>query len=274
MYYLIYGLLFVPFLVLADTSAFKKVTLVIFENANYGDVIHLPFFNKLAKEGALLKNFHAERHPSQPNYIALISGDTYGCKDDDNIDIRAPNITDLLEARGRTWKVYAESYPGGCFKGKSSGTYVRKHNPFISFKSVQNSPTKCDQIVEASVFKKDITNGSLPDYSFYIPDMNNDGHDTSAKYADRWYGKTFGPLLSEPKFMDGMLLVTTFDESSLFELTNHIYTSFYGSGVKTGTISKKFYNHYNILRTIEEAFGLGTMAKGDGPAALIDDIWQ
>src|SRR5438046_395000 len=42
---------------------------------------------------------------------------------------------------------------------------------------------------------------SLPDYSLYIPDQRNDGHDTGPAFADRWMAQAFGPLLKNDAFM-------------------------------------------------------------------------
>lgn len=254
--------------------SFQKVMIVIFENVNYEDVVGLSFFSRLAASGALFTNFHAEAHPSQPNYIALIAGDTLGSKDDREFNTTSANITDLLDARGKTWKVYAEGYPGKCFLGMSHGTYVRKHNPFLSFRSIQTSPSKCSHIVNAVELAEDVRRNTVPEYSFYIPDMNNDGHDTSARYADAWYAKVFYPLLLNRNFMNGMLLVSTFDESDLDSAENHIYTSFYGATVQAGTKSNAPYDHYSLLRTIEEALGVGSLNRKDRTARLITDVWR
>src|SRR5439155_5986816 len=61
---------------------FKKVLTVIFENTDYQGAVSQPFFAKLAKDGALLSNMLAETHPSQPKYLAFVSGDTYGVTND------------------------------------------------------------------------------------------------------------------------------------------------------------------------------------------------
>ena len=274
--FLIGLLLLLPFsnFIEARTSRFEKVFIVIFENTNYQDAAARPFFLKLASEGATLKNFHAETHPSQPNYIALISGSQNGCTGNGSINIDALNITDLLAKKGKSWKVYAEAYPGKCFLGDNSTTYARRHNPFVSFKSIQSNVDKCSRIVDASELAGDIEKGNLSDYSFYIPDVRNDGHDTGVAFADTWYSARFGPLLKDARFMKGMLLVSTFDESGPFEPTNHIYTSLYGAGVKPGASSNTHYTHYDLLRTIEDAWDLGVMSTQDKAAVSIADVWQ
>jgi hypothetical protein len=54
---------------------------------------------------------------------------------------------------------------------------VRKHNPFISWKSVRESPEKCAKIVNSAQLDVDLAAGQLPQYSFYTPTMDNDGHE-------------------------------------------------------------------------------------------------
>ena len=167
----------------------------------------------------------------------------------------------------------AEQYPGNCFLGTTSGRYARKHVPFLSFTNIQSDASRCGNIVDSSVLANDIQNGTLPDYSLYVPNLNNDGHDTGAAYADNWLSTTFGPLLQDPKFTKDLLLIVTFDESESTG-ANHIFTVMVGDGVAPGSVSAQAYNHYSLLRTIEDEFGLGTLGLGDASATPITDIWK
>ena len=99
------------------------------------------------------------------------------------------------------------------------------------------------------------------------------GHDTGVAYADRWFSQSFGPLVSDPHFMQDLVMVATFDESGA-SLKNHIYTALFGSGVKPGSTSNTLYTHYSLLRTVEEAFALGTLGQKDATASLITGIWK
>src|SRR3989442_14338307 len=79
-------------------ARFSKIMIVVFENTDYPHALGRPFFGKLAKEGALLAGYYAVAHPSQPNYIALVAGDTMGVSSDRNATLDALNLADLLEA--------------------------------------------------------------------------------------------------------------------------------------------------------------------------------
>jgi hypothetical protein len=247
-----------------------KIMTVVLENTNYEDALRQPFLASLARRGALLTHLTAEAHPSQPNYIALISGSTFGVISDGNVSLDQRHIGDLLEAKGLQWKVYAEGYPGNCFLGASAGTYVRKHTPFLSFKNVQNDQARCAKIVNASELASDVRDGRLPDYSLYVPDLQNDGHDTGVTFADRWLSATFGPLLQDPKFTQGLLFIVTFDEGKSFIFGgNHVATILVGDAVKPGQILDANYDHYSLLRLVEDQFGLGSLGPGDAHATII-----
>jgi acid phosphatase len=121
----------------------------------------------------------------------------------------------------------------------------------------------------------------LPNYVFYSPDLDDDGHDPSSNpkegliKASSFLKKFLDSLLQNPPFMKDTLIVVTFDESKdqSPEYRNHIYTVFLGNMVKPGEY-RADYNHYNVLRTIEENFGLSTIAEGDGGAKPITDVWR
>jgi hypothetical protein len=265
---------FAPAVRAAGVPAFKHVMVVIFENQDVGPTERQPFFARLAKQGALFTDFHAEAHPSQPNYIALTSGNTQGVTSDGKVDLDARNVADLVEAKGKTWKVYVEDWPGDCYAGSTKGRYARKHNPFISYTDISSDATRCANIVDAGELNDDVAAGALPDYAFYVPNMDDDAHDTNLDYADNWYSTTFGPLLTDPRFSDGMLLVTTFDESTTTEPGNVIYTSMWGDMVKPGSAFGDRSSHYTLLSTIEAGLGLGDLGGTDASTSPATGIWR
>lgn len=256
----------------AQAANFNKVLVIVFENTEYNNAIKQPFFSALANEGALLTNFKAAIHPSQGNYIAMVSGSTFNINHDKNIDLNENHIGDLLEDAKKDWKAYAEGYPGNCFLGKTSGDYARKHVPFISFTNVQKNPARCAKIVEAKQFFTDFEEGKLPAFSMYIPDLRNDGHNTGVSFGDKWFKKTFDPVLHSSKMPKDLLIVVTFDEGTT--PNNQIYTLLYGANVAPGVKSTKPYNFYSLLRMYEDELGLGSLNKNDMNAQKIDDVWK
>lgn len=252
---------------------FQKVMIIVFENTDFGDALKQPYFNSLVKEGALLSNYHAITHPSQGNYVAMIAGSLMGVKDDRSVDLSGNHLGDLLEEAGKSWKVYAEDYPGNCFLGKTSGRYARKHVPFLSFTNVTSHPARCAKVVNADEFSKDRLSGNLPDYAMYIPNLDNDGHDTGVGYGSAWLKKHLDSFLHSSSFPEELLVVITFDESS-HNSDNKIYMLLWGKPVIPGATSAVNYNHYNLLKTVEENFHLGSLGRSDLPALPIEGIWK
>ncbi|WP_131782916.1 alkaline phosphatase family protein [Legionella gresilensis] len=251
----------------------KHVVIIVFANENSDNILNQPFFKSLTTQGAYLSQYSAITHPSQPNYLALIGGSTFGVTNNNIHNINARHLGDLLNAKGLSWKSYAEAYPGNCFQGSKSGTYSHKHEPFISFINVQNNPDECAKIVPSHQFFSDLAADKLPTYSLYVPDINNGGHDTGIAFADKYFAKTFGPIFSNASIMNNTLFIITFDEND-GGAGNKIYTAFVGAGVKAGATSANKYSHYSTLRTIEEIFQLGTLGVNDQSATEILDIWE
>ena len=259
-------------LAITEQSLASKVVLVVFENTAASKAEKYPQFGWIATNGSRLANYYAVTHPSQPNYIALMAGDTMGVRNDSIYDISGDHLGDLLEEKGLDWAVYADNYPGNCFTDKRNGAYARRHNPLLSFTNVQQNPNRCAKIKNSANFIRDAKSGALPDFTLFIPDNNNNGHDTGIQYADKWVGSYWIPLLKDPQFLANHTVIFTFDEDDGGE-RNRVYTSFIGAHVKKGFVSQKNYNHYSMLKTIETLFRLPDLGRNDRTANPIDDIW-
>ena len=89
----------------------------------------------IAKQGITLSNYRAITHPSQPNYIAAVGGDTNWVIWDlfSRISDKQKTIVDLLDTKGVSWSEYQESLPYSGFQGdyvnqvNGANDYVRKH---------------------------------------------------------------------------------------------------------------------------------------------------
>lgn len=253
---------------------FKKVVWIVFENIDYSKALAQPDFNSITKNSLLFTNLTAEAHPSQGNYIAMIAGSKLNVINDSVIDLKETHVGDLLEKANLKWKVYAEDYPGKCFTGKSSGQYVRKHVPFMSFLNVTQSSSRCLNIEDETNFFPDYNQGTLPEFSMYIPNMKNDGHDTGVEYAGKWLGKNFGQLLSNPAKLGDVLFIITFDESGSSSKTNQIYTVMAGSKIRAGTQNAQAINHTALLKMVEDEFMIGNLGRDDAKAPVLEGLWK
>lgn len=157
-------------------------------------------------------------------------------------------------------KAYQEDYPGNCFTGDISGKYVRKHNPFISFDDVRKNSQICEKIVNAKELELDLLRGTLPQFSYYTPNNNNNGHDTGLKFAGTYLNEFFLPKLA--KFPKNTLIIITWDEDDYLAM-NHIHTVAIGNMVERNSIDDTAYNHHSLLKTVEDNWELGNLGRGD-----------
>lgn len=268
---------------------FSHVIVIIFENKEFDQVIgnsRMPRFNGLSQQYTLLTRYYAITHPSLPNYIALISGNTFGI-DSDCTDcfVNARCLPDLLEANGRSWKTYQEGLPHACYKGNSSGKYAIKHNPFLYFDAIRNDQTRCRRsVVPLNRLDTDLKEGQLPDFAFIVPDLCHSSHDYELKVTDTWLGRIVDSIMNSPAFDQNSLLVLTFDEGTTNEGGNGTALPAKGGRVATALISplvkKGFedatpYSHYSLLKTISVAWKLEELGFASHPATnLITLPWQ
>jgi phospholipase C len=126
---------------------FDHIIVVVMENKSYDDIVgnnKAGFINGLIKNGGLASNYSGVAHPSLPNYIALIGGDTFGINSDcTSCFINDKNLVDNFTKAGKTWKAYMQDMPTTCYMG-SKGNYAQKHNPFAYFDDIRNNPERCN----------------------------------------------------------------------------------------------------------------------------------
>jgi len=188
------------------------------ENKEYAQLVgsnDAPFINQLAAQYTVVDHAYAITHPSLPNYLALLAGDTFGITSDcTTCFVQGPNLVDSLEARGRSWKAYMEDMPSPCFTGTSAGGYALKHNPFLYFQNIRNNPGRCERIVPLSQLDQDFASGSVPDFVWISPNLIHAMHDASIGTGDTWLATFVPRLLASAAWQRGGTLIVTWDEGT------------------------------------------------------------
>ena len=136
----------------------------------------------------------------------------------------------------------------------------------MSFDNIRNNPNRCKNIVSGDQLEVDIASGQLPHLMYYTPNIDNDGHNTGLIYANDWLSDWLPSKLNNAKFMKNTLIFITFDEDD-YLFGNHIYAVAIGPMVEPGTVDHNTYNHFSLLRTIEDNFSLGTLGRNDAKAS-------
>jgi acid phosphatase len=244
------------------------VVIVVEENRSEGNIIggkSTPFINALAANGANMAQSFAETHPSEPNYLALFAGNTFGVtKDACPVNGGAvPNLGSELLAAGYTFIGYAEGLPAVGSTVCSAGKYARKHVPWANFTNVPPANS-----LPFSAFPMG-DYASLPTVSFVIPDNDDNMHDGSIAQGDAWLSRELSGYANWA-VANNSLLIVTWDEDDGGP-RNQIPTVIYGAHVQPGSYNEPI-SHYNVLSTLEQMYGLPKTGNAAN-AAPIATIW-
>src|SRR5215472_7790246 len=169
--------------------------------------------------------------------------------------------------------------------------YAAKHNPFVYFHAIIDDQARCDRhVVNLERLPQDLASAATTaNYVFITPNLCSDGHDTQCSDGeigglagiDRFLRTWVPRIEAAPAFSADGMLVITFDESDGAGADGssaccgerplpgaRFPPGFNGPGggrvgaivlspfVAPGTVSAIPYNHYSLLRTVEEIFGL------------------
>jgi phosphatidylinositol-3-phosphatase len=245
-------------------AAQSHVVVIVMENKEQGQVLGAPgapYLTRLAHRYGTAVNSYGVRHPSLPNYIALISGSTQRITDDcTDCSADGPNLAGQLEHAHRTWGAYLEGLPAPCARPATAGRYAKKHDPFAYDDAIAADPARCRRRVPLSQLGDDVRRGRLPDFAFIAPDLCNDTHDCPVATGDRFLARLVPGLL--PALGPHGFLVITYDEGATDQgccrgsAGGRIATVVAGPDVRSGARMTRSIDHYGVLATIERAFGL------------------
>lgn len=246
--------------------SFAHVVVVVEENKTPAEVLgsgQAPWLSALARSGASFDQSYAVAHPSEPNYLALFAGATFGLRDDacPTGPYSAPDLVTTLHQATKTFVGYAEGLPAAGSTVCSAGDYARKHAPWTDF------PDAVAAGRPMTAFPADPSN--LPDVAFVVPDLADDMHDGSVAAGDRWLQQHLGAYATWAAGHDS-LLVVTFDEDD-DSGPNRVVTVFAGAHVRTGAVTERI-DHVRVLATVAAA--VGAPAPGTAElAAPITSVW-
>jgi hypothetical protein len=244
------------------------IAVILMENQEYGDIIgasSTPYINGLAKRFALARQMYAIGHPSLVNYLALTSGSTHGINSDcTDCSVPGGGLAGQLAVKNISWKGYMEDLPRPCFQGPGSGGYAKKHDPFVYYRALVRSPAMCNRVVPFGQLSADEGSGHLPAFTWITPNLCHDMHDCDPAVGDRFLSRTIPPLLRAlgPRG----LLILTWDEGSSdngccrLASGGHVATILAGPLAKPGGQLPTPVDHYSVLQTVEDLFGVPRLA--------------
>jgi Phosphoesterase family len=279
----------------AQTSfpQYDHVFLIIMENEGYNQVVgnqFAPILNALANDYGLATNYTGVADPSEPNYVAMLGGDFFGISSDDPYwfpgqTVSADNLMSQLERAGKTWRGYFQSMPypgyrGYCYPDKCNGIpdadtqYVAKHNGIVNFANLQ-TPAELGKMFPFTQLSVDLAAGTVPDFSYVVPNECNDMHGAPPwcvdsgntgtvqqsfliAQGDKFVGDVVNEITSSSMWQAGNnAIVVTFDEGNT--ATAQILTIVITSHGPRGVQDKTSFNHFSLLASVQQTFGLGCL---------------
>jgi hypothetical protein len=162
------------------------IFLIMLENHSQSSVIgdvNAPFINSLASQYATAADYYGVTHPSEPNYVAAISGSNWFINNDNPANrYDHTNLVDQLEANHDTWGAYMESMPsvgylGDFYPSSANPLYASKHNPFVLFDDIRNDPSRLANVKPYTALATDLERErTTPDFVWITPNQCHDMH--------------------------------------------------------------------------------------------------
>ncbi|MBI1173665.1 MAG: phosphoesterase [Sideroxydans sp.] len=225
----------------------------------------------------------------------------------------ARTIADQLVAAGKRWKTYQENLPasGADNVNYADGThtnlspldpasvqplYAVKHNPFIYFAHIQENADPANGLGNMAGFTgsnglyTDLRAGKIPHFSFIVPNQCHDMHGTGNGDAACHYEPN--PLLVQAGDASVKTLVTAikasrswkkgrnaivvmWDENDYSTAPNQVVMIVETNYGVHGIQSNEPYDHFSLLKTLEEGFGLPCLNHAcDSTVKVMADLFR
>src|SRR5690349_3120421 len=269
--------------------------------------------NTLAPRSAWFTSYFATTHWSGANYIAMTSGQYIHCEQEDiapadcNQDV--DNLFHQLDVAGVSWKEWNESMPEPCAlvssgTSKDGNSYRVKHNPAVYYADIEgaggvwsatNRSAEClSHVVAAggtgvndmSLFNGALASCAIPRFNFVVPNQCEDGHDNCKPNGgvvtqfDDFLAREVPAIMRSPAWDASSVILVVYDEGQSGGPNNG--TKFGGGNVPFAVIGSRVHpavytqlnNHYGLLRTLEDGFGISRHLAGARDAAPMSQIWK
>jgi hypothetical protein len=184
-------------------------------------------------------------------------------------------------------------FQDGTQKATANDQYAARHNPFVYFHSLIDSGQCHRRVVPLTVLGKDLQRvRTTPNFSFITPNLCDDGHDAPCvgkdatgsnagglTSVDHWLSVWIPRIERSPAYQrDGLIVITT-DESANSDAASccgeqpgpdtplpgitgvgggRVGSLVIGRCVAGGKQDATPYNHYSLLRSLEDIFGIRT----------------
>lgn len=226
----------------------KHLWLVVLPDGDFertlGPASQMPFLSgELAPKGTVLSSYVGIGHPAAVNGVALLSGLVPG-----EDPAAAQTLPGQLTGAGLTWHAYVDTAgPDPCHDPAGG------RNPFAALPGITETPECGPGVTGFDRLVPDLADpAATPAFSYLAPAPAEPAD------ADEWVRATLSAILQSQAYADDGLVVVTWD---------HAPDDSLGGGGRVGALLlSQFvgehqvigapYDHFVLLRSIEELFGL------------------
>src|SRR5437870_4535532 len=225
------------------TNNFEQFVIVLMENHDLSDIYGpAPYMTQLADQYAFSQHWASITNPSQPNYIALIGGSTFGVSGDGNHpNLNDPTLVDIIENSGHTWNAIAEGSGSGCSINPDRG---EDHFPFLSYTTITGSAARCANLHSGGPTDVVAALNAGTNFIWFTPTDQHNMHDNSVASGDSWLQSWVPGLLTAMGSKHAALFLT-YDEG--YASPPLVYSGFSGPTAKQAYKSTSSYTHCSLL---------------------------
>jgi hypothetical protein len=278
-------------------GAIKTVFLILMENHNWSAIkgsSSAPYINNtLLSLGAHAENYYnpPSNHPSEPNYIWLEAGQTFGLTTDNppsssNHIASSAHLARQLKDANIPWKTYQEDISGSVCPLAATNKYVPKHDPFVFFDDITGNRSSTDAYCIAhnrpyTELAGDLSAGNVARYNFISPNLCDDMHDSCAptsdaiRQGDTWLSHQIPMIMASQAYQNGGVIIVVWDEGTASTSDGPIGLIVISSLAKPGySNTTTQWDHSSTLRTIQEIMGVTPFLGGAAGATDLADLFQ
>jgi hypothetical protein len=261
---------------------------------------------------AWLTDYWGISHYSTSNYIAMTSGQFLRCHQLDEkpatCNQNVNNLFHQLDNAGVSWLEWNESMPEPCYlvnagESKDGNSYRVKHNPAVyyanieggDFSGTQGTSAEClNKVItmgdtsynDTSAFDDALSHGDVADFNYVVPNQCEDGHDNCKPQGnnilqfDDFLAREIPLIMDSPAWGPSDLIFVVYDEGQ--EGGPGRAKKFAGGNTPFAVIGdpvhpaiyEGFANHYSLLRTLEDGYGISQHLGGAHDAGTLGNIWN
>ncbi|MEA2520497.1 MAG: phosphatidylinositol-3-phosphatase [Actinomycetota bacterium] len=294
--------------------AFGNVFVLVGENTTLSQLTtkDAPYQTSWVRQhSAWFTNYWGISHYSTSNYIAMTSGQFIKCEQLDekpatcNQDV--PNIFQQLDTAGTSWTAWNESMPEPCYlinsgENRFGNSYRVKHNPAVYYESIAGPdfsgavgsgsclthvlPMGGTGVNDTTAFNAMLDSGSVPRFNYVAPNMCEDGHDNCKpqgnpiRQFDDFLAREVPQIMASPAWNASSVIVIVYDEGQDGGPGKAV--KFAGGNVPFAVIGGQvhnavytgLFNHYSMLRTLEDGLALPGHVGAASTATTLGHIWK